>query len=630
MTRVLVVGPDRVIDEELLEALSAADMSVERISDAASALASMDRDRPDGVLCPVELPQWSGTRLLRHVETEFEDVVTFLLVRDDLEALKAAQQYDITPLFAADTDWSAIVDVVQDRVFEIEVDDNKEIHRHLSIATAEVLLESMEALNRASNYRNSPNLLKETAIASARDMVEQSVCSNLVSVPAYGLVWVSHFYPDTEELEPQAAAGLDLGQLRERNISEFSDVGAIVQDGELGVRLGENFVEALVPLQNGESIYGAVHVQKQGGGFTAFEQDQLNQLGQTVGRFISALERRHEIAGQVSTVEGAEETTAVGVAADETSTAGVPGETPPDAVEDETSSAGVADETTTTEGSDVQFTDEGPELAEDADSEDLPESFEQSVGLDSIEDDEVAKEEDDDADATDTDSVASETESPTGKADSEDGDSMTPLVAYSDTIAHELRNHVNVAQAFLDLGRNDGEDENFDRVESALERINRLTDEAAAVAQGGVNADQMTSGKLAEDARIAWERVDADDGSLAVEDDLSIVADHDLLVLLLENLFRNAADHVGPDVDVRVGCLAGDRTGFYVEDDGPGIPESDRERLFGWGVSGGDSDGGIGLAIVKQIVDNHGWTITIADGSDGGARFEIADVEVSE
>ncbi|MFB6095432.1 MAG: sensor histidine kinase, partial [Halodesulfurarchaeum sp.] len=207
---------------------------------------------------------------------------------------------------------------------------------------------------------------------------------------------------------------------------------------------------------------------------------------------------------------------------------------------------------------------------------------------------------------------------------------LTPLEAYSETIAHELRNHVNVAQAFLDLGMDQGDGDNFGRVDEALDRIERVTDEAAAVAGGRVDPGQMDSGTLQTDSHLAWERVEAEAAQLTVEEDLSFRADHDQIGLLIENLFRNAVEHVGEDVELRVGPLSGDHVGFFVEDDGPGIPEADRERLFEWGESGGGSEGGIGLAIVERIATNHGWEVSITDGEMGGARFEFEGIDVIE
>ena len=89
---------------------------------------------------------------------------------------------------------------------------------------------------------------------------------------------------------------------------------------------------------------------------------------------------------------------------------------------------------------------------------------------------------------------------------------------------------------------------------------------------------------------------------------------------LFENLFRNAVEHGGEDMTVRVGHSP---QGVYIEDDGPGIPENEREQVFDHGQTTNESGTGLGLSIVEQIAEAHGWEITIGEGTDGGTRFEI-------
>lgn len=100
------------------------------------------------------------------------------------------------------------------------------------------------------------------------------------------------------------------------------------------------------------------------------------------------------------------------------------------------------------------------------------------------------------------------------------------------------------------------------------------------------------------------------------------MADSDRLQQLFENLFRNAIEHGSQDVAVYVGDLE-DGSGIYIADDGPGIPENNREDVFESGYSTTETGTGFGLAIVKEIVEAHGWTISVTDNSSGGARFEI-------
>ena len=103
-----------------------------------------------------------------------------------------------------------------------------------------------------------------------------------------------------------------------------------------------------------------------------------------------------------------------------------------------------------------------------------------------------------------------------------------------------------------------------------------------------------------------------------------IRADRSRLQQLLENLFRNTVEHSSSNVSITVGVS--DR-GFYIEDDGPGIPPEERDRVFDIGYSTADEGTGFGLAIVRRIAEAHGWNVSVVEGSTGGARFEIAGVD---
>ncbi|MFW6003806.1 MAG: sensor histidine kinase, partial [Halanaeroarchaeum sp.] len=84
-----------------------------------------------------------------------------------------------------------------------------------------------------------------------------------------------------------------------------------------------------------------------------------------------------------------------------------------------------------------------------------------------------------------------------------------------------------------------------------------------------------------------------------------------------------ALEHGGEGVEVTVGALAG---GFYVEDDGEGIPADERDAVLndGYTTAGGT---GLGLSIVEHCADAHDWELVVAESAAGGARFEFGGVE---
>ena len=124
-----------------------------------------------------------------------------------------------------------------------------------------------------------------------------------------------------------------------------------------------------------------------------------------------------------------------------------------------------------------------------------------------------------------------------------------------------------------------------------------------------------------------WNNVQTGEATIAIEDELTLVGDRSRLQNVFENLLKNAVEHGGESVTVRIGQF-GDR-GIYVEDTGAGIAEEARESVFDPGYSSASDGTGLGLAIVKRIVVAHGWQIAVGDESTDGARFELTNVELA-
>lgn len=192
---------------------------------------------------------------------------------------------------------------------------------------------------------------------------------------------------------------------------------------------------------------------------------------------------------------------------------------------------------------------------------------------------------------------------------------------YGEVIAHELRNHLDVAQSYLRLGADVDGNEDLERVDAALTRIESVIEEAEAVAGHTVRDAEKMPVDIGAAAERVWNRIEDQTATLDLADPGTVRAHPGMLDLLLENLFRNAVTHAGPDVTVEIGDL---ENGFYVEDDGPGIPSTDRESVFDWGFTGRSTKDGVGLAIVRRIAEAHGWAVTLTESESGGARFEFA------
>lgn len=199
------------------------------------------------------------------------------------------------------------------------------------------------------------------------------------------------------------------------------------------------------------------------------------------------------------------------------------------------------------------------------------------------------------------------------------------LEKFGHTVAHDLRNPLNVMEGYLDVARSSEDPEGaYAEMQAAVDRMTELIDELLALAEQGKTVLDPEPASLEAVATAAWEHVDTRDMNLEVADDADLLVDESRVTQLLENLVRNAREHAGEDVTVRVGTLP---DGFFIADDGPGIPEVDRDSVLESGFTTSEEGTGFGLAIVSQIADAHGWEVEITEGASGGARFEFSGVD---
>ncbi|WP_435175437.1 PAS domain S-box protein [Halorussus sp. AFM4] len=199
------------------------------------------------------------------------------------------------------------------------------------------------------------------------------------------------------------------------------------------------------------------------------------------------------------------------------------------------------------------------------------------------------------------------------------------LDSFASMLAHELRNPVQIGQIYgqqLSGGQNA---EAVEYVTEAFDRIERMIDIMLVLTRGRKAVGEPTPTPLAAAAREVWADVDAPDAALDVDIDRTIRTDETYVRHLFRNLFENAVEHGGRDVTVTVGELP---IGFYVADDGAGIPEADRERVFEEGYTTAADQGGtgLGLAFVAELADVYDWEVSVTESESGGARFEFTRV----
>lgn len=200
------------------------------------------------------------------------------------------------------------------------------------------------------------------------------------------------------------------------------------------------------------------------------------------------------------------------------------------------------------------------------------------------------------------------------------------LDRFASTVSHDLRNPLNTALGYLELAEETGDPEHFESAHAALERMDGIIDKLLLLARDPEPVAETDQIHLDALARECWEFITTTRETLDIKTDAIIMGDETQVEQLLSNLFSNAVEHGGGNVSVQVGEIT-DEMGFYIEDDGTGIPVENEDQVFNEGFSPGEEGTGLGLAIVQQIAEAHGWDIIVTESESGGARFEITGVE---
>lgn len=222
------------------------------------------------------------------------------------------------------------------------------------------------------------------------------------------------------------------------------------------------------------------------------------------------------------------------------------------------------------------------------------------------------------------------------------------LEEFAGVVSHDLRNPLAAATAAVELARRSDErrDEALDRASDAHDRMDDLIEGLLSLATAGETVDSLDPVSLDATVRTVWSQLETRDGTLRVVDaDVVVRADAERLQQLVANLFRNAVEHgstrsrtesgdavehSGNGVTVHVSVKrTSDGVSLFVADDGPGIDPADRSRVFERGVSLHDGIG-LGLSIVGDVADAHGWSVDVVDGPLPGACFEIRGIQPAD
>ena len=198
------------------------------------------------------------------------------------------------------------------------------------------------------------------------------------------------------------------------------------------------------------------------------------------------------------------------------------------------------------------------------------------------------------------------------------------LDEFASVVSHDLRNPLQVADGYLGLAREECESEHLETVTDAHDRMSTLIADLLTLARDGTDTNAQEPIALEEFVWECWGHVDTADATLETSAAGTLRAHRGRLQQLVENLFRNAIEHGGEDVTVTVGRVD---DGFYVADDGTGVPPDVRAEINESGRVSTSRGPGLGLRIVGQVVAAHDWAFDVTESANGGARFEITGIE---
>jgi two-component system, OmpR family, sensor histidine kinase TctE len=207
--------------------------------------------------------------------------------------------------------------------------------------------------------------------------------------------------------------------------------------------------------------------------------------------------------------------------------------------------------------------------------------------------------------------------------------------------AHQLRTPLAAVMLHAERAQRapDGntEREALRALHRSVERAGRMSQQLLSLARTdpeAINAVELKPVDLVGLARRVGEewvpralKREIDFGLIVPNEPVIATGDDRLLSELLSNLIDNALRYCSPSGSVSVIVEQGPQPKLAVQDDGPGIPEDERVRIFErfYRLPGSNGDGcGLGLAIVEEIARMHNATVEVSTGSDSrGSRFTV-------
>jgi signal transduction histidine kinase len=208
--------------------------------------------------------------------------------------------------------------------------------------------------------------------------------------------------------------------------------------------------------------------------------------------------------------------------------------------------------------------------------------------------------------------------------------------AFVSDASHELRSPVTSIRATLEVALRNRERIDWPDVAHQVlhedDRMDRVVGDLLDLARVEENSDSLARAPFVDLEDVVFEEVPRVRRHPVQTERVSagrVRGRRDQLARVVRNLLDNADRHAGDHVEVALSSNNG-TVDLVVEDDGPGIPEADRERVFDRftrldeGRTRDAGGAGIGLAIVRAIVERHGGGVRVEQGMNGGARFVVS------
>ncbi|MFW9794987.1 MAG: PAS domain S-box protein, partial [Candidatus Thorarchaeota archaeon] len=201
------------------------------------------------------------------------------------------------------------------------------------------------------------------------------------------------------------------------------------------------------------------------------------------------------------------------------------------------------------------------------------------------------------------------------------------LSDFAHSMSHDLKNIIHNMLGFIELIEEEQDFIHLTRMRSLLNETGELVDHSVALADAGLIIEKTDDVQLDLLVRDVAESLIPESVTYYQDKLPSIRADEQKVAQIFRNLFDNAIQHGTPE-KIEVDLIDEDRRYLItISNDGKSIPDSVRSKIFQRGFTTSQIGQGFGLAIVKRLVEAHGWTIRLLESRKTAFQITIPNIE---